>query len=98
MAERKVTVQKLPNGKWACFLHPPGHDSPINLGKDFKSDEQAEMWLGVSESVTAIEMMKRKSRSRRLELGHLPERAKPWPGRLSESGGGGCLPSAFDLW
>jgi hypothetical protein len=75
-----------------------GHNAPINRGKDFKSDEQAEMWLGVSESVTAIEMMKRKSRSRRLELGHLPERAKPLPGRLSESGGGGCLPSAFDLW
>ena len=60
MADHKVTVEKLPNGKWACFLHLQGHDGPINLGKEFKSDEQAETWLDVSESVTAIEMMIRK--------------------------------------
>lgn len=60
MAEEKVTVEQLPNGKWACFLHLPGHDEAINLGREFKNDEQAENWLNVSESVTAIEMMARK--------------------------------------
>jgi hypothetical protein len=60
MAEEKVTVEQLPNGKWACFLHLPGHDEPINLGREFKNDEMAENWLNVSESVTAIEMMVRK--------------------------------------
>jgi hypothetical protein len=50
----------VPNGKWACFHHLPGHDAPINLGKEFKSGEHVEMWLDVSESVTAIEMMTRK--------------------------------------
>ncbi len=60
MANHKVTVEELPNGKWACFLHLPGHDEPINLGKEFKREENAENWLNVSESVTAIEMMIRK--------------------------------------
>ena len=60
MAEEKVTVEQLPNGKWACFLHLPGHDEPINLGREFKNDEQAENWLNVSEAVTAIDMMVRK--------------------------------------
>lgn len=60
MADHKVTVEQLPNGKWACFLHLTGHDGPINLGREFKNDEQAENWLNVSESVTAIEMMIRK--------------------------------------
>jgi len=60
MAEHKVTVEQLPSGKWACFLHVEGHDEPINLGREFKNDEQAENWLNVSESVTAIEMMLRK--------------------------------------
>jgi hypothetical protein len=60
MPDHKVTVDQLASGKWACFLHLPGHDEPINLGKEFKSDEHAEMWLDVSESVTAIEMMIRK--------------------------------------
>jgi hypothetical protein len=60
MADHKVTVEQLPNGKWACFLHIPGHDEPVNLGREFKNDEYAENWLNVSESVTAIEMMIRK--------------------------------------
>jgi hypothetical protein len=60
MADEKVTVEQLPNGKWACFLRLAGHEEPINLGREFKSDEQAENWLNVSESVTAIEMMVRK--------------------------------------
>ncbi|MBP2152078.1 hypothetical protein V5F63_13160 [Xanthobacter autotrophicus DSM 597] len=60
MADHKVTVEQLPSGKWACFLHVDGHDEPINLGREFKNDEQAENWLNVSESVTAIEMMLRK--------------------------------------
>jgi hypothetical protein len=60
MLDHEVTVEKLPSGKWACFLHLPEHDGPINLGKEFKSDEQAETWLNVTESTTAIEMMIRK--------------------------------------
>jgi hypothetical protein len=60
MADNKVTVEKLPNGKWACFLHRPEHNEPINLGREFKNEEQAENWLNVSESLTAIEMMTRK--------------------------------------
>ncbi|GLI22086.1 MULTISPECIES: hypothetical protein [Xanthobacter] len=60
MSDHKVTVEQLPSGKWACFLHVEGHDEPINLGREFKNDEQAENWLNVSESVTAIEMMLRK--------------------------------------
>ena len=45
MSDHKVTVDQLPNGKWACFLHVEGHDEPINLGREFKNDEQAENWL-----------------------------------------------------
>ncbi|RTL79432.1 MAG: hypothetical protein EKK29_21285 [Hyphomicrobiales bacterium] len=60
MANHKVTVEQLPNGEWACFLHVTGHDEPVNLGREFKNDEQAENWLNVSESVTVIEMMIRK--------------------------------------
>jgi hypothetical protein len=60
MAENKVTVEKKDNGKWACFLHLPGHDAPIDLGKEFKDEERAETWLDVSEATTAIDMMTRK--------------------------------------
>ena len=60
MADYRVTVDKLPSGKWACFLHIPGHDEPVNLGREFKNEEQAENWLNVSESVTAIDMFLRK--------------------------------------
>ena len=60
MSEQKVTVEKLPNGKWACFLHLPEHPEPINLGKEFKSEERAETWLNVSEADTAIAMMAQK--------------------------------------
>jgi hypothetical protein len=60
MADQNVTVAKLPSGKWACFLHLASHPTPINLGRDFKSEEQAENWLSVSEAMTAIEMMTRK--------------------------------------
>jgi hypothetical protein len=38
----------------------PGHPDPVNLGREFKNEEQAENWLNVSESVTAIDMMLRK--------------------------------------
>ncbi len=60
MADHKVTVEQLPSGKWACFLHVPGHDEPVSLGREFKNEEQAENRLDVSESLTAIEMMLRK--------------------------------------
>lgn len=60
MADHKVTVEQLPNGKWACFLHLEGHDTPVNLGKEFKSEERAETWLDVSEAITAIDVMIRK--------------------------------------
>ena len=60
MADYDVTVDELPNGKWACFLHLAGHNEPINLGKEFKSEERAENWLTVSEAETAIDMMVRK--------------------------------------
>lgn len=60
MSDHKVTIDELPSGKWACFLHVPGHQEPVNLGREFKTEEQAENWLDVSESLTAIEMMLRK--------------------------------------
>ena len=63
MADPKVTVEQLPSGKWACFFHLPGQEAPINLGKEFKTEEQAENWLNVSEAVTAIEMMTRKAKA-----------------------------------
>ncbi len=52
MSDHKVTVEQLPSGKWACFLHV--------TGREFKNEEQAENWLDVSESLTAIDMMLRK--------------------------------------
>jgi hypothetical protein len=60
MPDHKVTIGQSASGKSDCFLHLSGHEEPINLGKEFKTDEQAETWLDVSESVTAIEMMIRK--------------------------------------
>jgi len=60
MADHKVTIEQLPSGKWACFLHITGQEEPVNLGREFKNEDQAENWLNVSESVTAIEMMLRK--------------------------------------
>ena len=60
MADHKVTVEQLPSGKWACFLHLPWVEEPVNLGKEFKSEERAETWLDVSEAVTAIDIMVRK--------------------------------------
>jgi len=58
--EQKVTIEKLPNGKWSCFLHLPHVREPINLGREFKNEEQAENWLTVSESMTAIDTLTRK--------------------------------------
>ena len=63
MADHKVTTEQLPSGKWACFLHLPGQDTGIHLGKEFKNEEQAENWLNVSESQTAIDMMIRKHKN-----------------------------------
>jgi hypothetical protein len=60
MSDHKVTIDQLPSGKWACFLHVAGQGEPINLGREFKNEEQAENWLNVSESATAIDMMLRK--------------------------------------
>jgi hypothetical protein len=60
MSNHKVTIEQLPSGKYACFLHIEGKSDPIHLGKEFKDEERAENWLNVSESVTAIEMMLRK--------------------------------------
>jgi hypothetical protein len=56
-ADYKVTVEELPDGKWACFLHIAGFDQPFDLGKQFKTEERAETWLTVSESTTAIDML-----------------------------------------
>jgi hypothetical protein len=64
MAGEKVTVEQLDSGKWACFLHLPGVE-PINLGKEFKSEERAETWLNVSEADTAIAVMA--SRHRKMD-------------------------------
>jgi hypothetical protein len=55
-----VAVEEPPKGKWAGFLRLAGHEEPINLGKEFKSEERAENWQKVSESLTAVEMMIRK--------------------------------------
>lgn len=60
MAEGKVTIEQKDNGKWACFLHLPDAVSPVDLGKEFKTEEKAEMWADTSEAVTAIDMMTRK--------------------------------------
>jgi hypothetical protein len=62
--DNKVTVKELPDGKWGCFLHVPGYDQPFDLGKQFKSEERAELWLNVSEATTAIEMVLSKCRIR----------------------------------
>ena len=62
MANYKVTIDQLPSGKYACFLHIEGKPDPVNLGKEFKDEERAENWLNVSESVTAIELMLQKFR------------------------------------
>jgi len=60
--DNKVTVEELPDGKWACFLHVPGYEQPFDLGKRFKSEERAEIWLNVSEATTAIDMVLAKCR------------------------------------
>jgi hypothetical protein len=60
MAESKVTIEKKPDGKWGCFVHLPDMEEPVNLGKEFKSEDRAETWLDTSEAVSAIEMMTRK--------------------------------------
>jgi hypothetical protein len=53
----KITIEKLPNGKWACYLHLPHVPDPINLGKEFKNEQMAETWQDVSECDTAVAMM-----------------------------------------
>ena len=63
LSDYKVTVEELPNGKWACFLHIPGHAVPYNLGKEFKTEDRAEVWLNVSEATTSIDMLLAKHRS-----------------------------------
>jgi len=60
MAENKVTIEQKDNGKWGCFLHLAEAETPIDLGKEFKTEEKAEMWSDTSEAVTAIDMMTRK--------------------------------------
>jgi hypothetical protein len=55
MADHKVTVEELPNGKWACFYTCPDMTSRSISARHFKTEESAESWLDVSESVTAIE-------------------------------------------
>lgn len=60
MAESKVTIEQKDNGKWGCFLHLPEAAAPVDLGKEFKTEEKAEMWSDTSEAVTAIDMMTRK--------------------------------------
>jgi hypothetical protein len=57
MAASKVTIEQKDNGKWAVFLHLPGVETPIDLGKEFKTEDKAEMWSDTSEAVTAIDMM-----------------------------------------
>lgn len=58
----KVTVEELPDGQWACFLRLPGNDQPFDLGKRFKNEERAELWLNVSEATTAIDLVLAKCR------------------------------------
>jgi hypothetical protein len=58
----RVTIEEQPDGKWACFLHVPGHEEPFDLGKRFKSEERADTWLSVSEATTAIDMVLAKCR------------------------------------
>jgi len=60
MAESKVTIERKPNDKWACFLHLPEAAEGLDLGKEFKTEERAEAWLDTSEAVTAIDVMTRK--------------------------------------
>jgi hypothetical protein len=60
MAESKVTIEQKDNGKWGCFLHLPEAEVPVDLGKEFKTEEKAEMWSDTSEAVTAIDMFTRK--------------------------------------
>lgn len=60
MADHKVAVEQLDNGKWACFLHLPGGNAPVNLGKEFRSEERTGTWLDVSEATTAIDVAVRK--------------------------------------
>jgi hypothetical protein len=60
MSESKVTIEQKDNGKWACFLHLTASEAPVDLGKEFKTEEKAEMWADTSEAVTAIDMMTRK--------------------------------------
>ena len=60
MADTKVTIEQKDNGKWGCFLHLPEAPAPVDLGKEFKTEDKAEMWSDTSEAVTAIDMMTRK--------------------------------------
>jgi hypothetical protein len=60
MAESKVTIEQKPNDKWGCFLHLADVVEPIDLGKEFKTEDRAEGWLDTSEAVTAIDVMTRK--------------------------------------
>jgi hypothetical protein len=62
-AEYNVTVEALPSGKWACFLRFAGSDQAYDLGREFKSEERAELWLNVSEATTAIDMVVAKHRA-----------------------------------
>lgn len=57
MAESKLTIEQKDNGKWAVLLHLPGAPEPVDLGKEFKTEDKAEMWSDTSEAVTAIDMM-----------------------------------------
>ena len=34
----KITIEKMPSGKWGCFLHLPHVPDPIFLGKEFKNE------------------------------------------------------------
>jgi len=62
--DNKVTVKELPDGKWGCFLHVPGFDQPFDLGKQFKSEERAELGSMSQRATTAIEMVLAKCRVR----------------------------------
>src|SRR3546814_4913174 len=54
MADHKVTVEQLPSGKWACFLQLPGVADPVNLGKEFKSEERSEEHTSELQSLMRI--------------------------------------------
>ncbi len=51
----EVILTKLPSGKWAPLLRLNGHEEPISLGREFKTEEIAEGWLDTTEANNLID-------------------------------------------